>query len=70
MKIQLTLTCPPFKNTNVVKNEKKLESKIIYAKPAPARLSATMLCSYKGAPFFIKTRCVHQLNQREKNRKV
>ncbi|MBC6424922.1 MAG: hypothetical protein GDA51_00300 [Ekhidna sp.] len=35
MKIPLTLTCPPCKNTNVVKNGKKLKSKIIYASLLP-----------------------------------
>jgi len=43
MKIQITLTCPQCKSTNIVKNgKKKLKSKIIYATPALARLSATM----------------------------
>jgi len=42
MKIPLTLTCPPCNNTNVVKNGKKLKSKIIYATTAPASLSAIM----------------------------
>ncbi|MBC6427531.1 MAG: hypothetical protein GDA51_13940 [Ekhidna sp.] len=26
--------------------------------------------NYKGAPFFIKTRCAHLRNKREKNRKM
>jgi len=43
MKIQITLTCPQCKHTNIVKNGKKLKSKTIYVTTAPARLSATML---------------------------
>ena len=43
MKIPLTLTCPPCKNTNVVKNGKKAKKQNYLCKPAPARLLATML---------------------------